>query len=91
MQVKIDLKSIVIGVILGAVLVVALGAAGASRADFGIAVEQGGYALVRAHDGTMYVIDVRSADAELIEHKTGPYKSQLLNLSRALPPDHTRP
>lgn len=89
MQVRIDVKSLVAGVILGAVLVAALGAAvgGAGKADFGIAVENQGYALVRADDGTVYVIDGRRAEAEIVESKSGAYKGRPFNLSRALPPE----
>jgi hypothetical protein len=55
-----DLKNILIGFLLGVVLMLALGAAGDSgKADFGFAVPQGGFAVIKSRNGSGYVINER--------------------------------
>lgn len=86
MQIRVDVKSLVVGFVLGAVVFLAMGQAlsGAGKADFGIALENGGLALVGANDGTVYVVDPRTARAETVAHRDGPAKGLALNLNRVV-------
>ena len=87
MQLKLDVKTLVIGVALGAVLAAAIGAVGsADQADFGIALANRGRALVKAQDGALYVIDVDRAEAEIVEYESGPYRGRTFNLTRPAQP-----
>lgn len=88
MQIRVDIKSVVVGFILGAVVFLAMGQAlsGAGKADFGFAVENNGMAVVRANDGMVYVIDPTRAKAETVEHRDGPAKGLALNLNRIIAP-----
>ena len=87
MQIRIDVKSVLLGLILGGVVFLVMGQAlsGAGKADFAIAVENRGYAIVRANDGTLYAVDPVKGRAETIEHGDGPYRTRAFNLNRALP------
>lgn len=82
MRIKIDIKSLLIGLLLGAVVFLAMGqtAGSAGKSDFGFAVERGGKALVMASNGALYSVDAESAEAELVEHRSGSYKGRALNL-----------
>ena len=59
MRSKLNIKDLVIGMVLGVIVTVALGAgAGSADADrFGIAIEKDGWALVRSSEGSLYVVD----------------------------------
>ncbi len=72
MQLKLDVKTLAIGVVLGAILVIALGAgSGSADADrFGIAVGNNGSAVVKAQDGSLYIVDIRSGMATLVLAET---------------------
>ena len=85
---NIDVKTLIIGVLLGVVLTMVIGATAGSagKADFGIAIEDNGSAIVRSDDGTIYVIDPDPAKAELVESTDGPYKGMALNLARSSMP-----
>ena len=75
MQLKLDVKTLVVGIVLGLVIAFALGvdgvrgvsprgtAGGASKADFGIAIEKDGLALVQTSDGSFFVVDPDKAMA----------------------------
>ena len=87
MQIRIDVKSVLLGLILGGVVFLVMGQAlsGAGKADFAIAIENRGHALVRANDGLLYAIDVQAARAEMVEHRDGPYRGRAFNLNRTTP------
>lgn len=59
MELKLDVKTLVIGIVLGVIITAALGAAvgSADKTDFGIAVAFKGSAIVRADDGSLYVVN----------------------------------
>lgn len=65
MQLKLDVKTLVMGITLGIVITVTIGAgAGSADADrFGIAVEGQGYALVKTSDGSLYIVNPKEAMA----------------------------
>ncbi len=88
MRMNIDVKTLIIGFLLGVVLTMVIGATtgGASKADFGIAIEDNGSAIVRSDDGTLYVVNPDSAKAEYVESRSGPYKGMALNLARPSSP-----
>ena len=59
MELKLDVKTLIIGIAVGVIVTVAIGAsAGSADVDrFGIAIEQKGSALVRTSDGDFYVVN----------------------------------
>jgi hypothetical protein len=83
MELKLDVKTLVIGIALGAILAATLGANGVSadRADFGIALENKGLALVRTSDGAFYVIEAEKAAARRVEDETKGSRSKYLDFS----------
>lgn len=89
MKLSRDVKTLIIGILAGLVLSLVMGQAysSAEKADFGISVERTSYAIVRANDGTCYLIDPQSSRAEIIEYRSGPYKGRPFNLGLSL----TRP
>ena len=95
MELKIDIKTLVIGIVLGIAITMTVGAVrrddvsgDAGKADFGIAVVNNGSAIVRANDGTIYVVDPESEKADFVRVSDGPYKGSALNLN--LPSVRTR-
>ncbi|MCK4887931.1 MAG: hypothetical protein KAS96_11135 [Planctomycetes bacterium] len=65
MKITIDIKTLIVGIILGAIIVMVSGA-GAGSADtdrFGIALPTDGYGLIRTQDGGFYVINPKNAMA----------------------------
>lgn len=68
MQLKLDVKTLVVGIVLGIVLTVGLGAVGGSadKTDFGIAITNQGFALVQTADGSFYVVDAEKSTAERV-------------------------
>jgi len=65
MQLKLDVKTLIIGLTLGIAITVAIGA-GTSRAGtarFGIALETKGSALVKTQDGSLYIVNPQNAMA----------------------------
>jgi len=84
---KIDLKSLIVGLAIGAMLMLAFGAgrdAGSVRsfAGFGFAVPSGGKALVKEKTGDAFIIDVDTGKADRILFKnpepgTSKYPSNL--------------
>jgi hypothetical protein len=81
MELKLDVKTLIIGILLGVIVTAALGVVGGSadKADFGIAVQNKGLVLVRAADGTLYSIDLQKSAAELVENKDN--RNRPLNLN----------
>lgn len=86
MKLSGDVKTLVIGILLGILLAVVMGQAysGAGKADFAIAVDNRGLALVRANDGVLYVVDPESERAEIVEYRDGPYKGSAFSLNRSI-------
>ncbi len=86
MQIKIDVKSLIVGLILGAVVFLAMGQvySGAGESDFGFTVDRTGYAIVRDKAGMIYVIEPQRERARMVEHDDGPYKGRALDLDRAV-------
>ncbi len=65
MKITIDIKTLIMGIILGAIIVMVSGA-GAGSADtdrFGIALPKDGYGLIHTQDGGFYVINPKNAMA----------------------------
>lgn len=65
MQSKLNIKNLVIGMVLGMIVTIAIGAGvGSADADrFGIAIEKDGWALIRSSDGSLYVVDPKEGMA----------------------------
>jgi hypothetical protein len=86
MQIRIDTKSLVLGLILGLVVFLAMGEvlSGAGKTDFGFTIGYRGYALVTDKAGMAYVIDPQRARAETVEYGDGPYKGRNFDLNRAV-------
>ncbi len=81
-----DVKTLVIGILLGILLAIVMGQAssGAGKADFAIAMDNRGFALVRANDGVLYVVDPETERAEIVEYRGGPYKGSAFSLNRSI-------
>lgn len=91
MELKLEVKTLIIGIALGVIVTAALGqvSGGADKADFGIAVQTRGSALVRSLDGLLYAVDMEKAKAELIENTDN--RNRPLNLNVALTPERYNP
>ena len=82
MQLKLDVKTLVIGILLGAAIAAAIGAdiGSADAARFGIALEKDGSALVQTSDGSFLIVNPNSGMAvrvlEATTLKTGPDDSR---------------
>jgi hypothetical protein len=66
MELKLDVKTLVIGIAIGVAVTAVIGAGSADKADFGIAIPSAngeGAALVRTADDGLYVITSRSGMA----------------------------
>ncbi len=68
MELKLDVKTLVIGIAIGVVVTAVIGAGGGSadKADFGIAIPSAsgeGAALVRTADDGLYVVNTKSGMA----------------------------
>jgi hypothetical protein len=84
MQIKIDVKSLIVGLVLGSVVFLVMGQMydGAGKSDFGLAVDRTGFAIVRDKGGIIYIIDPQREKASLVEYDNGPYKGRFMNLDR---------
>ena len=80
MELKLDVKTLIVGILLGVIFTAVLGVVGGSadKADFGVAIQKNGYALIRTSNGFLYVVDAEQADAELVENKDN--RNRPLNL-----------
>ena len=87
MQLKLDVKTLIIGIALGFIVTIAIGAGGGSadEADFGIAIQSRGSVLVKTQDGSLYVVNPDRAAAEIVEYASGPFKGNFFTLSRTIP------
>jgi hypothetical protein len=66
MELKLDVKTLVIGIAVGVIVTVVIGAVGADRADFGIAIPSTlgeGSALVRTLDDRLYIVNGKTGMA----------------------------
>ncbi|MFA5251660.1 MAG: hypothetical protein WC454_03640 [Phycisphaerae bacterium] len=63
---KFDLKSAVIGLLLGVLVVVVAGAGGGGGSGIGFGVPSGGKAILKASNGEAYIVDVSTGVAERI-------------------------
>jgi hypothetical protein len=82
MELKLDVKTLVIGIVLGIIVTAVIGANGGSadKADFGIAIPSStseGSALVRTADDGLYVVSAKSGMA--IRVLQAPLKAELLD------------
>jgi hypothetical protein len=68
MQLKLDVKTLIIGIAVGVLITATLGFNGGSadKADYGIAVENHGYVLVRTANGSFYTVNVDKSTAERV-------------------------
>jgi hypothetical protein len=75
MELKLDVKTLVIGIVLGIIVTAVIGANGGSadKADFGIAIPSSvgeGSALVRTADDGLYVVNPKSGMAVRVMQAT---------------------
>ncbi|MHC4913195.1 MAG: hypothetical protein ACYTE5_09365 [Planctomycetota bacterium] len=91
MELKLEVKTLITGIALGVIVMAALGqvSGSADKADFGIAIQNKGLALVRAADGTLYSIDLQRSAAELVENKDN--RNRPLNLNAAFTSERYTP
>ena len=68
MKITIDIKTLIVGIILGAIIVMVSGAGdGSADADrFGIALTTDGYGLIRTQDGGFYIVNPKNAMASRV-------------------------
>lgn len=66
---KFDLKSIIIGLLLGILIMIVSGASGIGSAEIGFGVPSGGKAIVKAFNGEAFIIDVNTAMAKRVLFK----------------------
>jgi hypothetical protein len=66
MELKLDVKTLIIGIAIGAAVIAVIGAGSADEADFGIAIPSSrgdGVALVRTIDDALYIVSPQSGMA----------------------------
>jgi hypothetical protein len=66
MELKLDVKTLVIGIALGIIITAVIGAGSADKADFGIAIPSAtgeGASLVRTADDGLYIVSAKSGMA----------------------------
>jgi hypothetical protein len=82
MQIKIDVKSLVAGLILGVVVFLVMGQVndGAGETDYGLAVERTGFAVVRDKNNIIYVVDPQRERAMIVQYDGGLYKGRAMDL-----------
>jgi len=66
---KFDLKSAVIGLLLGIIVMVVAGAGGGGGSGIGFAVPTGAKAILKASNGEAFIVDMSTAMAERILFK----------------------
>ena len=87
MQIKIDVKSLVVGLVLGAVVFLVMGQVyeGAGRTDYGLAVDRTGFAIVRDKNNIIYVVNPQTESATMVQYDNGPYKGRVMDLDANIP------
>lgn len=80
MELKLDVKTLVIGIAVGVVVTAVIGAGNSGESDFGIAIPSSGTnegsALVRTADDALYIVNPKSGMAVRVLHaniKSEPY------------------
>lgn len=65
MQLRLDVKTLIVGIVLGVIITAAIGAGvgSADAARFGIAIEPEGAALVQTSGGALYIVNPGNAMA----------------------------
>ncbi|MBN1393260.1 MAG: hypothetical protein JW947_10725 [Sedimentisphaerales bacterium] len=66
MELKLDVKTLVIGIAVGVIFTAVIGAGSADKADFGIAIPSNlgdGAALVRTSDDSLFIINAKTGMA----------------------------
>lgn len=66
---KFDVKSAVIGLLLGIIAMLVAGAGGYGSSDIGFAVPNGAKAILKGSNGEAFIVDVSTAMAERILFK----------------------
>lgn len=66
---KFDLKSAVIGLLLGVLVMVAAGAGGGGNSSIGFAVPSGGKAILKSSNGEAFIVDVSTGMADRVLFK----------------------
>lgn len=87
MELKVDVKTLVIGIAIGVIVTAVIGAGGGSadKADFGIAIPSAtseGSALVRTSDDALYIVNSKSGMAVRVlqaNARTEPYDRRDIN------------
>lgn len=79
MELKLDVKTLIIGMALGVILASVMGAGSADESDYGLAISDSGFALVRTASGAFYLVDAKNAKAERIEDRTRGSKNRYFN------------
>jgi len=83
MQLRLDVKTLIVGIVLGVIITAAIGA-GVGSADatrFGIAVQNKGAALVRTSNGNLFIVEPPSTKARLVLYESGRNKGKALSVS----------
>ncbi|MEE9370657.1 MAG: hypothetical protein V3W45_04205 [Sedimentisphaerales bacterium] len=73
MQLRLDVKTLIVGIVLGVIITAAIGA-GVGSADatrFGIAIEPDGAALVQTSGGALYIVNPRNGMAVRVLEAAG--------------------
>jgi hypothetical protein len=68
MELKLDVKTLVIGIALGVIITAVTGAGSADKTDFGIAVAEKGAAVVRTPKGALYIVNASNGMATRVLH-----------------------
>lgn len=66
MELKLDVKTLIIGIAIGIIVTAAIGAGSSDESDFGIAIPSNtgeGSALVRTSDNSLFIVNARTAMA----------------------------
>jgi hypothetical protein len=63
MELKLDVKTLVIGIVIGVAVTAIIGAGSADKADFGVAIGDKGAALVRTSNGSLYIVNTNNGMA----------------------------
>ena len=92
MQLRLDVKTLVVGIVLGIVLTVGLGAVGGSadKTDFGLAIPNQGFALVQTANGSFYVVEARNSTAERVIDRSKGSRGNAFTMNSPVRPTRNR-
>jgi hypothetical protein len=68
MELKLDVKTLVVGIVLGVIITAVIGAGSADKTDFGIALADKGAALVSTSNGSVYIVNASNGMATRVLH-----------------------